>query len=97
MILGFQDNIFAPDVLENPDRIGNITKPKSINCLPSCEVHELSAQTSHSAFPQKENFFYQKEFCITASHILQATCKPETYFSWADRIWKHRDEFLSIR
>ena len=89
------ENLLSPDALENPGKIANISEPNPINCLPSCKTQEWSAQTSYSAFPQKENFFYQKEFCLTASHVLQATCKPGTYFS--DRIHFHRDEFLRIK
>ena len=27
-----------PEALENPDIIGDIPKPESINCMPSCKV-----------------------------------------------------------
>ena len=74
--------ILVPEALENPDRIGNMTKQDPIHCLPLCKVQENTAQMSFSPYPQKKNFFYQKEFCITSSRILQVICAHEsnTYF-----------------
>ena len=97
MILDIEENTFAPEAPENPERIGNISKPKPIHCLPACTTLDFPVQTSYSVFPQRENFFYQKDFCITASHILQATCKPDKFFSHEGRIGVHRKEFLSVR
>ena len=54
--------------------IGNISKPHSIKCLPSCNVQDNTNQMSFAPYPQRRNFFYQKSFCDVASHILQMSC-----------------------
>ena len=60
---------------QNPEKIGNISKPADIKCRPSCKDQENENQMSTLLYPQKRNFFYRKSFCYVASHILQITCK----------------------
>ena len=36
--VALENDVIMPDALMNPNKIGNISKPKSINCLPSCKV-----------------------------------------------------------
>ena len=61
----------------NLEKIGNLSKAKLIDCLPSCKVQKLDKEMSFALYPHKYNFFFQKTFCQTASHILQATCNDE--------------------
>ena len=63
-----------PDAMESPKKIGNVTEPSSIDCLPRCNVQEDNQQLSLSLYPQLETFFYRETFCIVASHILSKTC-----------------------
>ena len=63
--------------LENPHKIGNISKPPSFKCRQACKLQENANQISLALYPQQYNFFYQRNFCLLASHILQATCKEE--------------------
>ena len=73
----FDNNIIVSEALENPDMIGNISKPDSIECMPGCTVQENRNQMSFAPYPQRGNFFYQKTFCKVASHIWQKTCQNE--------------------
>ena len=73
----FDNNIIVSEALENPDMIGNISKPDSIECMPGCTVQENRNQMSFAPYPQRRNFFYQKTFCKVASHIWQKTCQNE--------------------
>ena len=77
-----ENNITAPEALENPTMIGNISKPDSITCIPDCKVQENTNQMSYAPYPQLGNFFYQKTFCDVASHIWQVTCQDanRTFF-----------------
>ena len=77
-----ENNIIVPEALENETWIGNISKPDSINCIPSCQEQQNSNQMSYAPYPQLGNFFYQITFCDVASHIWQITCQNEnrTYF-----------------
>ena len=63
--------------LENPHKIGNISKPPSVKCMQACNLQENANQISLALYPQQYNFFYQRNFCLLASHLLQATCKEE--------------------
>ena len=63
--------------LEDPNKIGNISKPPFVKCRQACKVQENANQVSLALYPQQHNFFYQRNFCLLASHILQATCKEE--------------------
>ena len=63
---------------ENPNMIGNITKPDVIDCLPACQVQDNFNQMTYAPYPQEQNFFYQETFCSVASHIWQSTCKHES-------------------
>ena len=65
----------SSNVSENPEKIGNVSKPPYIECMPACQVQENANQMSFAFYPQMHNFFYQKKFCYVASHIWQATCK----------------------
>ena len=73
----FDNNIIVSEALKNPDMIGNISKPDSIECMPGCTVQENRNQMSFAPYPQRRNFFYQKTFCKVASHIWQKTCQNE--------------------
>ena len=33
-----ENDVIMPEALKNPNKIGNISKPSSINCMPSCKV-----------------------------------------------------------
>ena len=76
-LMGLKKNAegMLPEVLEKPEIIGGISKPKSINCLPSCRFQDNYNQMSNAPYPQKQIFFYQKTFCDVASHVLQVTCQ----------------------
>ena len=63
--------------LEITDKIGNITKPPSIRCLPDCKTQENNNEMSFAKYPQKSNFFFQETFCDVASHIRKRTCLKE--------------------
>ena len=63
--------------LKNTEKVGNISKPASIKCRPSCTVQENINQMSSVFYPQKRNFFYRKNFCHVSSHVLQITCRDE--------------------
>ena len=57
--------------VKNPHKIGNISKPPSIDkCMEACKRQENANQISLALYPQQHNFFYQKHFCLVASHIL---------------------------
>ena len=72
---------------ENLHKIGNISKPPAMdNCMEACKRQENGNQISLAQYPQQHNFFYQKHFCLVASHILQATCQEE-----------NRRHFLNLR
>ena len=71
------NDIVSPEALESPEIIGGISKPKSINCLPSCHFQDNYNQMSNAPYPQKQMFFYQKTFCDVASHVFQVTCLNE--------------------
>jgi hypothetical protein len=70
-VIDEENNVIAPEELENPDLIGNIPKPKAMNCLAGCEEQTNAIEMSFAPYPQREVFFYQKTFCRTASHIWQ--------------------------
>ena len=67
-------NITVPEALETPEKIGNVSQPKSITCLPGCTVQENNKKMSYAPYPQKNIFFYQKTFCYAASHLLDISC-----------------------
>ena len=67
-------NITVPKALENTEKIGNVSQPKSITCLPGCTLQENNKKMSYAPYPQKNIFFYQKTFCDAASHILDVSC-----------------------
>ena len=69
------NDIVFPEALEEPEIIAGISKPKSINCLPSCHFQDNYNQMSNAPYPQKQMFFYQKTFCDIASHVFQVTCQ----------------------
>ena len=73
----FENNKIVTEAIENPNMIGNISKPDSIECMPGCTVQENRNQMSFAPYPQRRNFFYQKTFCNVASHIWQKTCQNE--------------------
>ena len=73
------------EVTDNRTKIGNITRPKSIKCLPACRVQENNNQMSYAPYPQKRNFFHQKNFCHVASHIWQITCQNENRRFFMDK------------
>ncbi len=66
----------------SPDIIGNstfnITRPKLKECLPACKTQENHLTFSEAQYPPDPFlFFFKKEFCTTASHLYQETCKNE--------------------
>ena len=73
--MGFE----VPEALENPENIGNVSRPKSISCLPGCTVQKNNNKMSYAPYPQRNNFFYQKAFCDSASHILDVSCYDQSY------------------
>ena len=79
------NDFVMPEVMENPEKIGNITRPNSIKCLPSCDVQENNNQMSYAPYPQKRNFFHQKTFCHVASHVWQITCQNENRRFFIDK------------
>ena len=82
-----ENNVIIPEAMKNPNFIGNISKPDPIHCMPACAVQENNNQMSFAPYPQLGNFFYQKIFCHTASHIWQTTCQKENreYFMRKDQ------------
>ena len=80
------EDIVVPEALENPDKIGNVSKPPAIKCMPSCHVQNNPSQISFVPFPQHDNFFYQELFCHAATHVWQVSCQNE-----------HRKFFLDIK
>ena len=80
--LGKNDSELVLEDIENLNRIGNLSKPLPIKCLPNCQVQDNVKEMSSALYPQKHNFFYHGRFCHVASHILQVTCNNEnrTYF-----------------
>ena len=82
-----ENNITMLEAQENPDKIGNISKPDPIDCMPACKVQHNNNQMSFALFPQHKKFFYQKTFCYVASHIWQITCQNEhrEYFMRKDQ------------
>ena len=70
-------DIVVPEALKNPNKIGNMTKPPSIKCMPECHIQENPNQISFAPFPQYDNFFYQQVFCHVSSHIWQVSCQNE--------------------
>ena len=40
------------EYLESPKKIGNISKPDKINCLPNCKVQENIIEMSFAPYPQ---------------------------------------------
>ena len=86
-MVSFANSVTVPEARQNPNMIGNISKPDSIKCRPACEVQENKNQMSFAPYPQRGNFFYQKTFCNLASHIWQETCQKENraYFMTKDQ------------
>ena len=83
--IDFKNNIIVQEAKDNPDKIGNISKPEYINCMPACEVQDNNNQMSLAPYPQHRNFFYQQEFCEVASHIWQKTCQDENRAYFIDK------------
>ena len=87
-------NITVPEALENPNRIENMTKPPELKCLGSCKIQTYPYTTSSVAYPQKENFFYQQEFCVAASHVWQVSCQNEHRKFFLDSMYPNICETL---
>ena len=66
-----KETMIVQEAKDNPNKIGNITKPAPIKCLPTCQMQETVNEMSFAPYPQKRNFFYQREFCGVASHLRQ--------------------------
>ena len=71
------NNIKVLRKVQNSEKIGNTSKPAHLKCRPSCRDQVNDNQMSTLLYPQKRNFFYRKNFCYVASHILQITCDDE--------------------
>ena len=69
--------VLVPEAERSPNKIGNLSRPNPIECLPGCTVQENKNQISSTLYPQREIFYYQKIFCYLASHILQQTCRDD--------------------
>ena len=80
-----ENDIIVQEAKDNPNKIGNISKPAWIHCMPACEVQDNDNQMSFAPYPQHRNFFYQEEFCEVASHIWQNTCQDETRAYFIDK------------
>ena len=44
-------NITVPEANSNPNKIGNITRPDPIKCLPGCYVQENDNKMSYAHYP----------------------------------------------
>ena len=80
-----ENGVVMPEALESPDMIGNISKPDPVKCIPACKVQENNNQMSFVPYPQRSNFFHQKTFCDTASHIWQVTCQKKNRKFFMDK------------
>ena len=82
-----ENDVFMQEAKDSPKKIGNISEPEYISCMPACEVQNNKNQMSFAPYPQRRNFFYQKTFCEVASHIWQKTCQDENraYFMNQDQ------------
>ena len=85
--LGSKKNstVLVPEAERSPNRIGNLSRPNPIECLPGCTVQENKNQISLTVYPQREIFFYQTTFCNVASHILQKTCGDDNRRFFMDK------------
>ena len=72
-----ENDIVIKEAVESPDKIGNISRPNAVKCMPACKVQDNNNQISIAAYPPEDIFFHQKLFCDVASHIWQATCQDE--------------------
>ena len=72
-----ENDVVMPEAKDNPNIIGNISKPDPINCLPACKVQDNDYAMSSAPYPQRGTFFYHKTFCYIASHIWQVSCQDE--------------------
>ena len=75
--IALKNDVIMPEAKENPNMIGNISKPDPINCLPACKVQDNDYAMSSAPYPQRGTFFYHKTFCYIASHIWQVSCQDE--------------------
>ena len=80
-----ENDIIMSEANDSPDKIGNVSKPEHIGCMPACEVQNYKNQMSFAPYPQHRNFFYQKTFCEVASHIWQKTCQDENRAYFMDK------------
>ena len=80
-----ENDIIMQEAKDSPNKIGNISKPTSINCMPACEVQDNDNQMSFAPYPQRKSFFYKKTFCEVASHIWQKTCQDEDRAYFMDK------------
>ena len=83
--IAVENDIIVQEAMESPNKIGNISKPAWIHCMPACEVQDNDNQMSFAPYPQHRNFFYQEEFCEVASHIWQKTCQDENRAYFIDK------------
>ena len=73
-----ENGMIVDEAIENPNTIGNLTKPPSIQCLPSCFIQKNTYQITTAQYPTKKVFFQQQSFCDVASHILIESCDFES-------------------
>ena len=57
-------NITVPEANSNPNKIGNITRPDPIKCLPGCYVQENDNKMSYAHYPQKKFSFTRRLFVV---------------------------------
>ena len=62
---------------DNPNKIGNVSKPSHIHCRQACRVQKNQIQMSYTQYPSRGNFFHQMAFCLVASHLWQISCQNE--------------------
>ena len=58
-------------------KIGNLSIPSNVKCLPSCQTQENNFQMSFVPYPQKLTFFQQKTFCHAASYVFKESCPKD--------------------
>ena len=59
------------------EKIGNVSRPVLIKCLPLCEMQYIESEKSFAKYPQPHLFFYEPIFCEVGSHIWQNSCQNE--------------------
>ena len=72
-----EEHDITQDAKDNPNKIGNVSKPSHIHCRQACKVQKNEMRMSYTRYPSRGNFFHQKAFCLVASHLWQISCQNE--------------------